>query len=181
MPKAIIKQMKLMPVKYHGQVSFVDFECNSCHRTFTKKESYFNKQLKKRPSACSFCSPSCRSKYFFDKSPSKDQVIEQKPESSTEQLHKAMPETEEPAAPPSHPMQVDHQKKNAEQNHQEDVHMPLDQETKDLKKDLQQAEQVQEHPDEDKEKPESSEETAQKQQQTKKSVFSGLMDSLLGK
>ncbi len=59
MPKQIIKATKLVPVKYHGKVKYLVFECNYCHREFVKPESYYKKQLKTRKNACCFCSPQC--------------------------------------------------------------------------------------------------------------------------
>ncbi|OGG03660.1 hypothetical protein A2W14_04055 [Candidatus Gottesmanbacteria bacterium RBG_16_37_8] len=51
-------------VKYHGQVKFLIFECNNCHKHFSKMESYSKKQLKIHKHACCFCSPKCRDAYF---------------------------------------------------------------------------------------------------------------------
>lgn len=64
MLKQIVKGEKYIPVKYHGQVKLVVFECNNCHKEFEKPESYFRKQLKTRRFACCFCSPGCRSTYY---------------------------------------------------------------------------------------------------------------------
>lgn len=52
------------PVKYHGNIKFITFECNFCRRHFSKMASYYKKQLKSRPHACCFCSPECRNDYF---------------------------------------------------------------------------------------------------------------------
>jgi len=64
----MLKQMVIgvneKPVKYHGLVKFVVFECNNCHKQFEKQESYFKKQMKTRDNACCFCSPRCRSLYL---------------------------------------------------------------------------------------------------------------------
>lgn len=65
MLKQIIIGTKEEKIKYHGSVRFLLFECNMCHRQFTQLTSYFRKQVKKRPTACCFCSPACRTKYFF--------------------------------------------------------------------------------------------------------------------
>lgn len=64
MLKQTIKGEKSLKVKYHGEVKFLIFECNSCHKNFEKQESYFRKQSKTRQTACCFCSPECRTEYF---------------------------------------------------------------------------------------------------------------------
>lgn len=51
-------------VKFHGNVLYEIFECNSCHKKFEKPSSYVQKQLKKRHETCLFCSPKCRQDYF---------------------------------------------------------------------------------------------------------------------
>lgn len=63
MPKQIVIGTEDRPIKYHGQVKFVVFECNNCHKHFAKQESYFRKQLKTRENACCFCSAGCRTTY----------------------------------------------------------------------------------------------------------------------
>lgn len=55
---------EMRAVKYHDKVKFLHFECNNCHKTFAKLESYSRKQLKIHKNACCFCSPDCRTKYF---------------------------------------------------------------------------------------------------------------------
>lgn len=67
MPRQIITGEKMLPIKYHGLVKHLIFECNNCHKQFLKSESYYRKQSKTRKHACCFCSPKCRSTYFFKK------------------------------------------------------------------------------------------------------------------
>jgi hypothetical protein len=67
MARQIILGTEERPVKYHGMVKFVVFECNNCHNNFSKQESYFRKQLKTRESACCFCSAKCRTSYIAKK------------------------------------------------------------------------------------------------------------------
>ncbi|MCJ7740287.1 hypothetical protein MUP32_03135 [Candidatus Microgenomates bacterium] len=65
MLKQILVDSINLPVKYHNKIKFLIFECNHCHKHFKKQESYYRKQLKRRKIACCFCSPKCRSRYFF--------------------------------------------------------------------------------------------------------------------
>jgi anaerobic selenocysteine-containing dehydrogenase len=64
MPDAIVKDEKDIPVKFHPHVTHLIFECNLCHKEFSKHKSYFEKQKKTRKSACAFCSSKCRLKYY---------------------------------------------------------------------------------------------------------------------
>lgn len=63
----IIRGETELPVKYHGKVKFIIFECNNCHKEFNKPVSYYRKQLKTRENACCFCSPECRTAYLKQK------------------------------------------------------------------------------------------------------------------
>jgi len=69
MIKQLIVGSQYLPVKYHGKVKFLTFECNFCHKTFSKMESYARKQVKIHRNACCFCSPVCRTKYFAQNLP----------------------------------------------------------------------------------------------------------------
>jgi hypothetical protein len=63
----IIKKSEYRPIKYHGQVKFLVFECNNCHKEFSRQESYARKQVKIHKNACTFCSPLCRTAFFKGK------------------------------------------------------------------------------------------------------------------
>jgi hypothetical protein len=77
MLKQIILDKKEIPIKYHGKVTHIVFECNFCHKSFMQKESYYKKQLKRRKYACCFCSPGCRTKYqISDKIPKKNTELQ---------------------------------------------------------------------------------------------------------
>ena len=64
MIKQLIKGSEKRAVKYHGEVNFLIFECNFCHKSFSKMESYARKQVRIHRNACCFCSPACRTKFF---------------------------------------------------------------------------------------------------------------------
>lgn len=63
MLKHIIVGSEYHPVKFHGKVKHLIFECNTCSKRFMKLESYVKKQMKKRQNVCCFCSAECRVKY----------------------------------------------------------------------------------------------------------------------
>lgn len=63
MLKQIIVGTEYHPVKFHGKVKHLVFECNTCGKRFLKLESYVKKQMKKRTNVCCFCSADCRVKY----------------------------------------------------------------------------------------------------------------------
>lgn len=66
-------------IKYHGEVKHLLFECNNCHKQFSKMESYCRKQVKIHKNACCFCSPNCRNQYFKKLGNSKKTVVKSSP------------------------------------------------------------------------------------------------------
>lgn len=92
MLKQIIVGEELVPVKYHGQVKFLVFECNQCHTQFKKEESYYRKQTKRRAHACCFCSPKCRTTYQMNNLP----ITESSPQPQQPTGHIAYDEQTQP-------------------------------------------------------------------------------------
>lgn len=68
MLKQIIVGSEDKKIKFHGYIKYIIFECNKCHKHFSKQESYYKKQLKNRKGACCFCSPRCRSRFLYSQS-----------------------------------------------------------------------------------------------------------------
>lgn len=64
MLKQVIIGTEYKKIKYHGEIKHVIFKCNTCGKKFSKMESYCRKQIKIHKSACCFCCPDCRNRYF---------------------------------------------------------------------------------------------------------------------
>lgn len=67
MVQQIIIGTEYRPIKFHGMVKHMVFECNTCHEQFAKPESYYRKQMKRRTNVCCFCSPRCRTIFMTGK------------------------------------------------------------------------------------------------------------------
>ncbi len=97
----IIKGEELLPIKFHGEVKHLIFECNQCHENFVRPQSYLRKQSKKRAHACCFCSPRCRSKYMFV---NKTQQVSSQPARQNLDTPELPPKVEEPELLPPSPV-----------------------------------------------------------------------------
>lgn len=64
MLKQVIIGTEYKKIKYHGEIKHIIFKCNTCGKKFSKMESYCRKQIKIHKSACCFCCPDCRNRYF---------------------------------------------------------------------------------------------------------------------